>query len=64
MGTYYYIPNAAGDETNLTPNTGANWAAVDEATSDDDITYVGATNASYLTDLYNLRMLVCQGKGK
>ncbi|HUV56647.1 MAG TPA: hypothetical protein VMV84_05375, partial [Dehalococcoidales bacterium] len=35
-------PGSAGDETNLTPNTGANWAAVDEATSDDDTTYVGA----------------------
>jgi uncharacterized membrane protein len=57
-------PGSAGDETNLTPNTGANWAAVDEATSDNDTTYVGTTNDSYLTDLYNLPDVSVSGKGK
>lgn len=41
-------PDAVGDETNLIPNTGVNYAAVDEATSDDDITYV----ESDATDTY------------
>lgn len=49
-------PDAVGDETNLIPNTGANYAAVDEATSDDDTTYVisDAKSDIFQTDLYNL----------
>ena len=60
-------PNGAGDETNLTPNTGANWAAVSEATSDDDTTYVAsdAKLDTYQTDLYNLSdIFVLTGRGK
>ena len=58
-------PSAAGDETNLTPNTGANWAAVDEVTSDGDTTHVdsGATDDIYRTDLYNLADTTLSGKG-
>jgi hypothetical protein len=59
-------PNAAGDETNLTPNTGTNWEAVDEVTSDDDTTYVAddAKSDVYQTDLYNLADITVSGKGK
>lgn len=34
------IANGAGASTNLTPNTGANYAAVDDVTPDGDTTYV------------------------
>lgn len=37
--------NGAGAHTNLIPNTGANYAAVDDATPDNDTTYVYATAA-------------------
>lgn len=48
-------PNAAGDLTEMSPNTGANWQCVDEAVADDDVTYVQATfNESYQSDLYHL----------
>jgi len=51
--TVSVTPSAAGDETNLIPNTGTNWEAV--ATSDGDTTYVESdTSDTYLTDLYNL----------
>lgn len=56
MATETLRPNAAGDSTQLTPNTGANWAAVDETPSDDDTTYVksSATDDLPYFDLYNL----------
>ncbi len=58
-------PDAAGDETNLTPNTGANYTAVAEATTDEDTTYVYTTNTTYLTDLYQLNDVTdVTGKGK
>ncbi|MFC2019890.1 hypothetical protein ACFLU4_08115 [Chloroflexota bacterium] len=58
-------PNAAGDETNLTPNTGANYAAVDDVTSDDDTTYVArGTDDVWTYDLYNLPDTTVSGKGK
>ncbi len=59
-------PNEAGDETFLTPNTGANWAAVDDdPSSDDDVTYVESGNSqTFLTDLYNLSDVTVSGKGK
>ena len=49
----YYTGNGAGDVTGLTPNTGANYAAIDELAHDSDTTYVeGGTVDLY--DLYNL----------
>jgi hypothetical protein len=50
-------PNAAGDLTELHPNTGTNWGCVDETPSDGDSTYVGTLSADLdnpKTDLYNL----------
>jgi len=49
----YLVDNAAGDATELTPNTGANYAAVDETTADGDTTYVEGATLD-LRDLYNL----------
>jgi hypothetical protein len=49
---YLALPNAAGDSTDLTPSTGANYAAVDEippATAD----YVSSATATDY-DLYNI----------
>lgn len=45
------IANGAGASTNLTPNTGSNYQAVDDTTPDDDTTYVYAT-ASGTKDSY------------
>ena len=56
MATLTLRPNAAGDETNLTPIPGsgeANWQDVDEVTSDEDTTYVKVNNTSK-RDLYGL----------
>jgi hypothetical protein len=36
-------PNAAGNYTEFTPNTGLNWAAVDEQAIDGDTTYVSSS---------------------
>ena len=52
------IPNAAGDSTQFTANTGLNWQAVDDADTgnnhfDGDATYVSSATAGH-TDLYNL----------
>lgn len=51
-------PNAVGDLTQITyqyPASGAHWDKVDEATPDDDTTYVYIDEtASVLTDIYNL----------
>lgn len=46
-------PESAGDSTAWTPNTGANYAAVDELTTDGDTTYV-STSTNNAVDLYNL----------
>jgi hypothetical protein len=46
-------PNAAGDTTQWTPNTGTNFGAVDDTASDGDTTYV-ATSTTDNIDLYNL----------
>lgn len=54
MSTATLRPDGAGDDTNWTPNTGANYAAVDEAVSDNDTTYVENTSTSALDDLYNI----------
>ena len=55
MATEILRPNAAGDSTEFTV-TGAtyNWQAVDEATPDDDVTYVGYALYSK-KDLYNIQ---------
>lgn len=53
MATLTLRPDSAGDDTLWTPNTGANYAAVDEAVSDDDTTYV-ARAGTEVDDLYNL----------
>jgi len=50
-------PNAAGDKTNILeqfPVTGDHWDKVDEATSDNDSTYVQSNSADWEEDLYNL----------
>jgi hypothetical protein len=47
------LPSAAGDSTQWTPNAGANWDRVDDATEDGDTTYVSDSTAGD-TDLYNL----------
>lgn len=55
MSTLTLRPNGIGDETNLSayPGSGeSNYEDVDEATSDDDTTYVYLTNAGFLGDLY------------
>jgi len=58
-------PGSAGDEAVLTPNTGANYAAVDEVSSDGDTTYVGTGNDNtWKHDLYNLPDTTVSGKGK
>lgn len=44
-------PTGAGNTTGLTPNTGSNWAAVDEAVANGDTDYVAAS-ASGLHDTY------------
>jgi len=54
MPTETLRPNAAGDESALTPNSGANYACVNEAAVDEDSTYVYKTGTGYLRDLYNL----------
>lgn len=48
-------PNAAGDETNLTPGTGNNYEQVDEEVADEASTYVYNNKvSSYQRDLYNI----------
>jgi len=55
-GTIYLRPDAAGEQTELTPSTGTNWSCVDEVTvSDSD--YVSMTETGDVTkeDLYRIR---------
>lgn len=47
------IPNGAGSSTQFTPNTGANWAAVDDVPYDGDTTYVWSSTSGH-KDLYNM----------
>lgn len=49
-------PNAAGDEANMSPHGDTNnWECVDEASKDDDTTYVDSTSYdNWQRDLYNL----------
>jgi hypothetical protein len=57
MTTLYLRPNAAGNEAALSryPNTGeANWQDVDEASPDEDATYVFSPATEDHRDLYNL----------
>jgi hypothetical protein len=51
--TVRLTPNAAGDTTQWTANTGLNYAAVDDAATDSDTTYVVTTTTDNI-DLYNL----------
>ena len=53
MADLYLRPESAGDDTGWTPNTGANYAAVDEETSDGDTTYV-SRDGTTVDDLYNI----------
>jgi hypothetical protein len=49
-------PIGTGDETDINsqyPATGDHWDKVDEATSDDDSTYVYTADTNYKEDLYN-----------
>lgn len=50
-------PTGAGGQTDWTPSAGANWAAVDEATANDDTDYVAATGVGS-KDLYAFGNLV------
>lgn len=52
-GVILMRPNAAGDSTQWTPNTGSNWSAVDDTTPDGDTTYVASETAGDI-DLYHL----------
>ncbi len=57
MATLVLRPNAAGDETAIPsqePTSGAHWDKVDEATPDNDTTFVYNLTTSYLRDLYNI----------
>ena len=57
MATEILRPNATGDLSLLSifPDTGeVNWEDVDEAVSDDDVTYVFRSAADLRNDLYNL----------
>jgi hypothetical protein len=47
-------PNAAGDETTWTPNSGTNYTRVYEATADDDTTYVQKSTTTASNDLYHI----------
>ncbi len=56
-GTETLRPDGAGDETLITdqfPLSGAHWDKVDEATSDDDSTYVSTEQGQFEEDLYNI----------
>ena len=58
MTTLYLRPNLTGDETsigNQYPASTYHWDKVDEATTDEDTTYVYETGLSYLRDLYKLK---------
>jgi hypothetical protein len=46
------VPDGAGDLTDFTPSSGANYAAVDDATHDSDSTYVESSTSTH-TDLYS-----------
>lgn len=48
---YTVFPDGAGDDTDLTPNTGSNFQAVDDDGHDTDTTYV-ATTTDLAQDLY------------
>lgn len=50
----YLRPSAAGDATTWTPNTGANWAAVDEIPPNDDTDYVRNSITLNDADMYNV----------
>ena len=55
MATLTLRPESAGDSTQWEPNTGANYAAVDEAESDSDTTYVKqSTVGTDEDDTYNI----------
>lgn len=47
------FPDAAGDDTDFTPNTGANYQAVDDKPHDGDTTYVESATTD-AQDLYNI----------
>jgi hypothetical protein len=53
VATLILRPDGAGAETNWTPNTGANYAAVDEASNDGDTTYV-SKNTTIGNDTYDI----------
>ena len=55
-------PNGVGTNTNLSVYpSGANWAAVDDVTSDSDTTYVYNATTSYVTDTYNIPDFIGRG---
>lgn len=54
MATETLRPNDVGDESNLSPSAGDNYACVDEAEPDENTTYVETTSTSYLRDLYEV----------
>ena len=58
--TVRLTPNAAGDTTQWTANAGLNYAAVDDAATDSDTTYVSASTTDNI-DLYNFTSPVHSG---
>jgi hypothetical protein len=55
--TLIFRPNATGDAEAITeqfPATGSHWDKVDEATSDNDTTYIQDDSIPYREDLYNI----------
>ena len=57
MATEILRPNAAGDYTNITtqyPASTYHWDKVDEASSDDDTTYIEVPGTSELRDVFHL----------
>ena len=55
--TEIFRPNAGGDKTGIDaqfPATGEHWDKVDEATPDDDDTYVASNSPAWKEDLYNI----------
>ena len=53
MATLILRPNAAGDETNWSPDSGSNYARVNESSQDGDTSYVERTS-TIANDLYNI----------
>lgn len=58
-------PDGAGNSTQWAPNTGNNWAAVDETSPDDDTTYIQSSTVGHLDmfTMQNISATAAQVKG-